>query len=95
MAGGNAGLATGAAVERDFERVLFAVAGFRQRNQAAIVVSEIGLALVMNFRKPGDGRLKLLLLGEKLVDEIARFDTLPVGTGKGRNTFKGGRHREN
>ena len=74
MAGGNAGLATGAAVEGNLEGVLLADAGLGERDETAVVVREIGLALVMDLGKAGDGGLELFLLGEKLVDEIALLD---------------------
>ena len=71
MAGGNAGLASGAAVERNLESILLAIAGFGERDQAAIVIRQIRLVLVMDFRKPGDRGLELFLLGQQLIDEIS------------------------
>lgn len=79
MAGGDAGLATGAAVERNFEGILFAAAGFGEGDEAAIVVGEVWLAALMGFGKPGDGSLELFLLGEELVDEVG---LLVVGLGR-------------
>lgn len=69
-AGGDAGLATGAAVEGNLEGILLADAGLGEGHEAAVVVGEVGLALVMDLGKAGDGGLELFLLGEQLVGEI-------------------------
>jgi len=72
VAGGDAGFATGAAVERDLEGVLFSRARFGERDQAVVVRREIGSAVV-DVREAGDGGLEGGLLGEEFVDECARL----------------------
>jgi hypothetical protein len=71
VAGRDAGLATGATVEGNLEGVLLTDAGLGQWDETAVMIGEIRLALVVNFGKTGDRGLELLLLGEKLVNEIA------------------------
>ena len=71
VSGGNAGLASSTAIQRNLEGILLARAGLGERNQAAVMIGEIGFASVMDLREARDRSLELLLFGEELIDEIA------------------------
>ncbi len=78
MAGGDAGLAAGAAVEVDLEGVLFAGAGRRERNELNTERGEPGgvTVLLQSGMRAGEARhrrLQLLLVGEELVDQREFF----------------------
>lgn len=92
MTGGNAGLATGAAVEGNLKGVLLAIAGFGQGDEAAVMIGEVGFALVVDIRKPRDGGLELFLLGQELVDEISLLDVRLRSVLQGGQTLEGGGH---
>jgi hypothetical protein len=68
MACGNAGLAPGAAVERNLEGILFSRSRFPQGNQLTVLRREVRPA-VMDFRKSRHRCLQACLLGEQLVDQ--------------------------
>ena len=71
MAGGNAGLAAGAGVKVDLESVLFARAGFRERNEIAVEMSgcTLGFRKIVCSAGANHRRVEALLLGEKFVEE--------------------------
>jgi hypothetical protein len=70
MAGGNAGFATGTAIQRNLKGILLPHPGFGEWDECAVVSLEIRPAVV-NSRKAGHRSLQCGLLGKKFVDEGA------------------------
>lgn len=90
MARRNAGFATRAAVERNFEGILFSLTRFGEGDETAVVVCEVRLLLVMDLGKAGDRGLELFLLGEELIDQITGIGwSLAFKSGK---ALERGRH---
>ena len=92
MAGGNAGLATGAAVERDLEGVLLAGAGFAERNELAVVRREIGLRC-RGFPKTGRRAFGGCFCSAR--SSSMRLRSVDGGVGRlieGGDSLKGGGH---
>jgi len=69
VAGDDAGFAAGAFIEFDLEGVLFAFAGFFERDEVFEEVGSGGGGVVF-FGKAGDGGLERGLLAEEFVDEV-------------------------